>query len=90
MPMEQRYEWAADEPGERIGISIRNRDRSGAVVFEASLAMRRRELTPRSLTGLLFRYPPMTISTLARIYWNAIRLKLKGVPYFSHPERDAG
>ena len=28
----------------------------------------------------------MTISTIARIYWNAVKLKLKGAPYFSPPE----
>jgi hypothetical protein len=34
---------------------------------------------------LLFRYPPMTVSTIARIYVNAARLKFKGGPYFKRP-----
>jgi DUF1365 family protein len=38
---------------------------------------------------ILFRYPPMTASTLARIYLNAARLKLKGAPYHRPPaDRD--
>ena len=86
MPMEQSYEWRASEPGERLSVSIRNRDGAGREVFEASLAMRRRELTPAALRGLLLRYPPMTISTIARIYLNAVKLKLKGAPYFSPPK----
>ena len=85
MPMEQRYEWRASEPGERLSVSIRNRDAEGREVFEASLAMRRREMTPRALRDLLFRYPPMTLSTIGRIYLNAAKLKLKGAPYFSPP-----
>lgn len=90
MPMEQRYEWSASDSGDRLGISIRNHDADGNRVFEASLALRRREITPRALREMLFRYPPMTISTIARIYMNAVRLKVKGAPYFSPPAGDAG
>ena len=88
MPMEQSYEWRASEPGERLAVSIKNRDPAGREVFEASLALRRSELTPASLRRLLLRYPPMTISTILRIYLNAIKLKLKGAPYFSPPRED--
>ena len=84
MPMQQRYEWTATEPGDRLAVSIRNRE-AGEVVFEAGVDLRRREITPSAMRGLLLRYPPMTISTIARIYWNAVKLKLKGAPYFSHP-----
>lgn len=85
MPMEQSYDWSATEPGERLAVSIRNRDPQGRQVFEASLALRRRELTPTALRDLLLRYPPMTIATIARIYLNAVKLKAKGAPYFSPP-----
>ncbi len=85
MPMEQSYEWSASAPGRRLGVSIRNFE-AGELVFEASIGLERREITPASMRTLLFRYPPMTISTIARIYLNAIKLKAKGVPYFRHPQ----
>lgn len=85
MPMEQRYEWSANEPGERLAISIRNHE-AGDLVFEASIGLRRRELTPGAMRGLLLRYPPMTIATIARIYLHAVKLKVKGAPYFRHPQ----
>jgi uncharacterized protein len=84
MPMNQQYEWAASEPGDRLDVSIRNRQ-DGRIAFEAGLALKRREMTPRALREILFRYPPMTVSTIARIYWNAARLKTKGAPYFRRP-----
>ncbi len=85
MPMEQTYEWSATEPGERLEVSISNRDASGRTIFSAGLSLRRRELSPRAMAEILFRYPPMTASTLARIYLNAARLKLKGAPYHRPP-----
>ena len=89
MPMEQTYEWSASEPGERLRVTIANRDERRRTVFTAGLALERRTLSPRAMGGILFRYPPMTASTLARIYLNAARLKLEGAPYHSPPpERD--
>jgi uncharacterized protein len=88
LPMEQRYEWSATPPGERLGVTIRNRE-GDRVVFEAALALERREMTPATMREILFRYPPMTISTLARIYWNAARLKSKGAPWFQRPDSEA-
>ena len=85
MPMEQSYRWAASEPGRRLAVSIRNVE-AGALVFEASIGLERREITPAAMRSLLLRYPPMTLSTAARIYLHALRLKVKGAPYFSHPE----
>ncbi len=87
MPMEQTYEWRASEPGERLTVSIGNRE-GGRTVFTAGLDLERREMTARSMREILFRYPPMTASTIARIYLNAARLKLKGAPYFSPPAAD--
>ncbi|MCB0877231.1 MAG: DUF1365 domain-containing protein, partial [Solirubrobacterales bacterium] len=89
MPMEQTYEWSASEPGDRLSVSISNRDERGRTIFTAGLALERREMTAPAMREILFRYPPMTASTLARIYLNAARLKLKGAPYFRPPaDRD--
>jgi DUF1365 family protein len=85
MPMGQSYEWSASEPGERLAVSIRNVE-DGRCVFEASIGLERREITAARMRSLLLRYPPMTLATAARIYAQAVRLKLKGVPYFAHPE----
>jgi DUF1365 family protein len=54
-------------------------------VFDATLSLRRREITGHSLRRALVRYPFMTLRVLARIYGHAAALKLKGVPYFANP-----
>lgn len=89
MPMEQSYRWSAEGPGEQLRVKLTNVER-GRRVFEAGIALERREISSRRLLRVLFSYPPMTISTLARIYWNAAKLKLKGAPYFEAPSRRSG
>ena len=36
---------------------------------------------------MLLRFPATSLRVVALIYWNALRLKLKGAPYHPHPER---
>jgi uncharacterized protein len=54
-------------------------------VFDATLTLERRELTPRALRGALLRYPFLTARILVRIYTRALRLRLRGARYFPHP-----
>lgn len=86
MPMDQTYEWTSSEPGERLGVRIANRER-GELVFDASLTLRRRELTAATMTAIPLAHPPQVIAAIARIYGNALRLRLKGAPFHPHPRR---
>jgi DUF1365 family protein len=88
MGMDHRYEWRVVEPSERLLVHIDSL-REGRRTFDATLTLRRRELDRRMLSRLLWRYPAATLVAGARIYAHALRLKLKGAPYFSHPERAA-
>ena len=56
-------------------------------VFDATLSLHRRELTPSALRGALLRYPFLTARIITRIYTHALRLKLRGARYYPHPER---
>lgn len=54
--------------------------------FDATLSLRRRELSRPLMLGLLARYPANSLQTVAKIYAQAARLKLKGARYYPHPE----
>ena len=88
MGMEQTYNFRAGTPGERLQVHIESRPRgTDAKTFDATLSLRRRELSRPLLLGLLAHYPAMSLQVVAKIYGQAARLKLKGARYYPHPGR---
>ena len=67
-------------------VAARARARRRRKSFDATLNLRRRELSRPLLLGLLARYPAMSLQVVAKIYAQSLRLKLKGARYFPHPE----
>ncbi|HEY7633429.1 MAG TPA: DUF1365 domain-containing protein [Thermoleophilaceae bacterium] len=88
MGMDHEYQWNVGVPGERLSVHIESH-RDGQRAFDATLNLARRELTRRSLASATARHPMNTLHVLARIYGQALRLKLRGVPVHAHPEAGA-
>ncbi|HVN99614.1 MAG TPA: DUF1365 domain-containing protein [Steroidobacteraceae bacterium] len=84
MPMQMQYEWTFTEPGDELGIVMVNR-RAERAVFSATLRLRRQPMTGPALAALLLNVPASGLGMLARIYWQALRLRLRGTPYFAPP-----
>lgn len=86
--MDHIYEWRSSEPGSQLTVHIDSRSTDDDVKdFDATLSLKRRELEPALMRRILVRYPALTMQVVGKIYWQALRLKLKGAPYFPHPER---
>jgi DUF1365 family protein len=88
MGMDARYEWRLTEPGQTLSVHIAS-SREGLPVFDATLSMRRQQLTSSTLARMSARYPAASLRTLALIYGQALRLKLRGAPTYPHPKRRA-
>lgn len=78
MPMDCRYHFRMQPPGNRVGVHI-EQTRDGACIFVASFTGRREPLTDRSLLRAWFAHPLMTFKVIAGIHWEALRLWLKGL-----------
>ncbi len=86
MGMDHRYDWRFSVPEERLVVHMENHTVTGKL-FDATLVMRRQELSGRSLTRTLARHPWMTAWVVTAIYWQALLLFLKQVPFHAHPAK---
>jgi uncharacterized protein len=84
MPMDFDYDWRFSAPRERLSVHMENL-RQGQKEFDATLGLERLEITGAVLAKTLFAFPCMTAVVICRIYWQAFKLWLKRIPFYSHP-----
>ncbi|MCB9852684.1 MAG: DUF1365 domain-containing protein [Phycisphaerales bacterium] len=84
MSMSHHYDWRFSLPGERLSVHMENFEQ-GEKLFDASMSLRRREISPSALRGVLLRYPLMAFRVISAIYVQAARLWWKRAPFFPHP-----
>jgi uncharacterized protein len=85
MGMDHRYNVRASTPGQALSVHIGSA-RAGTTVFDATLSLRRCELTRASMARTTARYPFATVRVLALIYAHALGLKFAGAPVHPHPK----
>ncbi|MDF1743957.1 MAG: DUF1365 domain-containing protein [Gimesia sp.] len=85
MPMDIQYFWRMTEPQDSLTVNIDNQ-RNSEKIFDVIMQLNRREITTANLTRSLILYPLITGYVFAAIYWQALRLWMKRVPYYPHPK----
>ena len=88
MPMDVNYKWVLTQPSAAVSVFMAN-EISGDRAFKAMLNLQRKEITTYSLASVLLRYPFQTMRTIFAIHWQALRLWIKRVPIYQHPEKSA-
>ena len=86
MDMNIDYDWRFTRPAENLVVHMKN-FQQGGLLFDATLSLRERPVTGASLAGALIRYPLMTMQVIAAIYYQALRLWLKKVPFIPYTDK---
>jgi DUF1365 family protein len=86
--MDHLYHARASTPGRTLSVHIENEHR-GTIVFDATLRLQRRELTPAAAARMTATQPAASAQVLALIYGHALGLGLRGVRVHPHPARAA-
>ncbi len=86
LDMDMEYDWHFSEPGDELRVQMINL-REKTQLFKANLNLKKLELNGRNLARMLLSYPPITLKTVAGIYWQALRLRMKGATFYAHPAK---
>ncbi len=85
MEMDMHYRMLFSRPGEKLGIKMENHQQ-GKKVFDVSMSLQRRPLSSRQLAKVAVKFPLYSFKVFAGIYFQALKLYLKRVPFVPHPK----
>lgn len=82
-PIDMTYKWKVQQPNKllRLALSCHQDTRH----FTAAIAMQKQPLNQTTLNRLMLRMPSTALFSLLGIYWQALKLFIKGTPVYGHP-----
>lgn len=83
-PMDMQYQWKILQPNQKLALNLSCKKETRH--FDANLQLIRQELNSKSLFNVMLSIPSMTLKTVFGIYWQALKLFVKGIPVYSHPD----
>jgi len=102
IPMNMRYRWSGNVPGDTLAYRLCNwqysendlceqkqpeKYDSNKLYFSAGVNFSRQAMTSKNMRMVLIRFPLMTVKVISAIYWQALRLRFKGIRFLPHPDR---
>lgn len=83
-PIDQQYQWRLKPLGDHLSVHLECH--KGEKHFDATMAMKALPFNSKNLVKQLIKMPSQTVKVVFGIYWHALKLWLKGAPFYSHPK----
>ncbi|WP_455212861.1 DUF1365 domain-containing protein [Kaarinaea lacus] len=83
-----QYDWRFSAPDKHLNVHMQNlkySEKQQHKIFDATLVLNQQPVTGLNLAKVLIKYPFMTLKVTAGIYYQALKLWLKGVTFYEHP-----
>ena len=84
MSMNIQYDWSFNQPDRRLTVHMQNFENADKL-FDATLDLEYRPISSNTMARVLIQYPVITLKVVAGIYFEAIRLVFKRIPFCDHP-----
>ncbi|KPQ30116.1 MAG: hypothetical protein HLUCCX14_03260 [Marinobacter excellens HL-55] len=84
--MDQHYDWLFSFRGPELRVHM-NVTQGQKKHFDATLVVQRTPFDRKVLHKSLMKFPLETLKGTAGIYWNALKLKTKGAPFYTNPDK---
>ncbi len=94
-PMGLVYTWKGKKPEKDLlvhldvhrketAINEANGNQVGSLELDATLVLKRLPMNSSNMNSILWRYPWMTVKVFLAIYWQAVKLFVKRMPFYSN------
>ncbi|MEZ9654269.1 DUF1365 domain-containing protein [Vibrio splendidus] len=84
MDLNMTYFWKIQSPAKRTLVHIESRREEK--LFDATLALTKQSVSKTNIRKTVLKIPAMTIKVVMGIYYQALKLFLKKVPFVTHPD----
>jgi hypothetical protein len=84
-PVAMDYHWHSTTPNKTLALHLENWQ-NNTKIMDASLTLVREPINASSMNRILIRFPWMTAKVIVGIYWQALKLWLKGTPIYNHTD----
>ncbi len=104
MPMDRNYRWQGEMPAQKLRYTLASlvmgdaaSSKTGSSAqsienqkhFDSGVVFDRQAINAKALNSVLLRFPFMTLKVLSAIYWQALKIWLKKIPFVPHPNAKA-
>ncbi|MDN3649799.1 DUF1365 domain-containing protein [Reinekea marina] len=86
-PMDMEYDWRFSTPTDTTNTIHLANYKEQKKVFDATMVLEPVEITAKNIRHTLIQFPLITVKVASGIYINALRLWLKKVPFYRHPNK---